>query len=253
MRDLKEICRICSLLWLLTPLTALSYTDAEIDQMLGELRKENQDLKEEVLQLKNQPDNQNLEQTTVKPTSTNEQAPQTTANSVMRTLENDKEKFQINGFLSAGVSEASRDISDQNISFSDNASFDTDSIVGLQTTFHINDTTDVTAQLVARGSDNWDLEADWAFIRYSPTDELSLRAGRLRLPLYLFSESLEVGFSYPWVRPPSEVYAIPLDNYNGIDGIYNLTAGNWVHSVQLFVGNENDDTFETKVFLWRQP
>lgn len=236
------------MLWLFAPLTALSYTDAEIDQMLGELRKENQALKEQVLELKKQTDSQSLEQTPVKPTSTNQQAPKATANSVMRTLEDNKEKFQINGFLSAGISEASRDISDQNVSFSDSASFDTDSIVGLQTTFHLNDTTDVTAQLVARGSDNWDLEADWAFIRYSPTDELSLRAGRLRLPLYLFSESLEVGFSYPWVRPPSEVYAIPIDNYNGVDSTYNLNAGNWVHSVQLFVGNENDDSFETQVF-----
>jgi hypothetical protein len=248
MRDLKTIIRISSLLWLLTPLTALSYTDAEIDQMLGELRKENQTLKEEIRQLKETTDDQSLQQTTVKPTANNQQDTKPTAHSVMRTLENEQDKFQINGFLSAGVAEASRDVSDQNVSFSDSASFDTDSIVGLQTTFHLNDTTDVTAQLVARGSDNWDLEADWAFIRYSPTDELSLRAGRLRLPLYLFSESLEVGFSYPWVRPPSEVYAIPIDNYNGVDSIYNLNAGNWVHSVQLFVGNENDDTFETQVF-----
>ena len=248
MLDLKEICRISTLLWLFAPLTALSYTDAEIDQMLGELRKENQALKEQVLELKKQTDSQSLEQTSVKPTPSRQQDPQATANSVMRTLEDQSERFQINGFLSAGVSEASRDVSDQNTSFSDSASFDTDSIIGLQTSFHINETTDVTAQLVARGADNWDLEADWAFIRYSPTDELSLRAGRMRLPLYLFSESLEVGFSYPWVRPPSEVYAIPVDNYNGIDGTYNLNAGNWVHSVQLFVGNENDDTFETQVF-----
>lgn len=234
---------ILFLLSLLSSMTAMGYTDTEIDQMIGDLKKENQALKSEIRQLKDEPGPQTP--TNDSPTASN---PKTTSDTLMKTLASQIDRFEIHGFLSAGYSQSSRNISDQNIRFSDNGSFDSDSTIGLQTTFRINATTDVTAQLVAKGTDNWDLEAEWAFIRYSPNDELSLRAGRLRLPLYLFSESLEVGFSYPWIRPPEEVYAIPINNYDGVDAIYTLTFGDWVHSVQVFVGNENDNTFETQIF-----
>jgi hypothetical protein len=59
---------------------------------------------------------------------------------------------------------------------------------------------------------------------------------------------MEVGFSYPWVRPPSEVYAVPVSNYNGTDATYTIASGNWVHSLQAYVGNEEDDTYQTQVF-----
>ena len=55
-------------------------------------------------------------------------------------------------------------------------------------------------------SDNFDLEADWAFASYSFSDQVQVRIGKIKLPTFLVSDFIEVGYSYPWIRPPQEVY-----------------------------------------------
>ncbi len=224
--------------------TAAAYTDAEIDEMFKALKAENQALKEEIQQLKMDAEPQISEQ--VVPARTNQQSQ---ISSVKRSLEKQESALKINGFLTAGASKASPAVYDQNIDISDDVTFDTDTIIGLQTSFQLSPEADVTVQMVAKAADNWELEAEWAFLRYNLTDDLSFRAGRLRLPLYLFSESLDVGFSYPWVRPPNEVYALPIRNYEGVDLLYTASHGDWIHQFQVFVGNDSDDNFDTSNFF----
>ncbi|ARN76216.1 hypothetical protein BST96_20180 [Oceanicoccus sagamiensis] len=223
---------------------SLAYTDAEIDQMFKALQAENDALKEEIKQLK-----QESEATIQEQLVPARQNNQTQISSVKRSLEKQQSALKINGFLTAGASKADPAVYDQNIDISDDITFDTDTIVGLQTSFQLSPKSDVTVQMVARAADNWELEAEWAFLRYNLTDDLSFRAGRLRLPLYLFSESLDVGFSYPWVRPPNEVYALPIKNYEGIDLLYTASTGDWIHQLQVFAGNDNDDNFDTSNFF----
>ena len=229
-------------------MTVSAYTDAEIDQMISALKAENSALKEEVKQLKEQ---SNSAQTAVlkEQVVTSNTQTQDPVISIKRSIEKQQSVFKINGFLSAGATKADPAVSDQNLTFKDDISFDTDSIVGLQTSFQLSADADVTVQMIARAADNWELEAEWAFLRYHLTEDLSFRAGRLRLPLYLFSESLDVGFSYPWVRPPSEIYALPISNYEGIDLLYTKASGDWVHQFQVFTGEDSDDNFQTSNFF----
>jgi len=222
---------------------AFSYTDAEIDSMFKALKAENEALKREIQALK-EAKGTRLTQTPVKSRSNTE-----TLSYVRQSIE-DQRAFNISGFLTAGMTNASpTNIADQNVAIDDDTSFDTDSILGLQTSFRLTERADVTAQLTAKGLDDFQLEADWAFLRYQVTDRTSFRAGKLRLPLYLFSESLEVGFSYPWVRPPQEVYQIPIFNYEGVDSIFTLPVNDWVHKVQVFMGEDSGDTYDTNTFI----
>ena len=227
--------------------TVQAYTDAEIDQMIKALKEENQELRKEVQRLQRQQDQNTADKLIERPVSRSSQSEQQ-INSVKRSIESQDNNFKINGFLTAAATTADPAVYNQTSSYDDDIAFDNESIVGLQTSFNVNEITDVTVQMVARGEENWNLEAEWAFVRYSPTDDLSLRAGRLRLPLYLFSESLEVGFSYPWVRPPSEVYALPISNFEGIDLLYTLPSGDWFHQLQVFTGQDKGDGYETDDF-----
>jgi hypothetical protein len=235
---------LCLLLLSAQVLPASAYTDAEIDAMIKVLREENQSLKEQLRQLRNN--------STANPPSLSEHIVTANANTAERTQVNDlklglkkqQQTFQIKGFLTAGATQSDPEISNQNLAFNDHISFDSDSIAGLQSRFIVSDNADLTLQLVARAADDWQLEAEWAFLRYQITDNLSFRSGRLRLPVYLFSESLEVGFSYPWVRPPTEVYSLPISNYEGIDLLYSTTLGDWTQQLQVFAGNDNDDDLQ---------
>jgi hypothetical protein len=239
------------------PLASYAYTDAEIDQMIKALQQENQELRAELAQAldhanERKQESSNLLTEHLVPASSQTQAQaqavvnagKSQISSINQSIEQQQESFHVNGFLTTGAALADREVSDQNNSFSDDLSFDTDSIVGLQAKFKLSDRADITTQLVARSADDWDLSAEWAFVSYRFNEQMSVRAGRLRLPIYLFSESVEVGFSYPWVRPPSEVYSLPINNYEGVDFLYSRNFGDWVSKLQVFAGNSSNDAFQ---------
>ena len=226
-------------------LPALAYTEAEIDQRFKALSDENAALREELEQLKKNTAQDRLQQQVVEQSNERQQL-----RVLNNTVSEQRRGIKIKGFFTLGASNASPvTVAAPELEFRNKTSFEPDSILGLQTSFIVSDKTDVTAQFVARGADDWNLETDWAFMRYQPSEKLSLRGGRLRLPLYLFSESLEVGFSYPWVRPPVEVYQVPISTYEGMDVTYSQPVGDWVHKTQFFIGSDKGDNFETNTFF----
>lgn len=108
--------------------------------------------------------------------------------------------------------------------YNDKWSFDSDSIVGLQAIALASDQFSATGQIIAKGftfdgKPSYQPKLNWLFASYEATPSLRIRAGRLRTPLFLYSESLETGLSYPWVRPPVEMYAHFLEPFASVDGI----------------------------------
>ena len=143
--------------------------------------------------------------------------------------------ININGFLSVGAS--MKDSDKAHIAGADNqGGFKQDTILGLQVSKQINDTTSATGQLVSRGSDDYSTEAAWAFVTYSANDNLDLRMGRLRIPAFYYSDFLEVGYAFNWVRPPEEVYRLEFSTLDGVDLTQSFSSGNFDGSVQLYYG-----------------
>lgn len=62
----------------------------------------------------------------------------------------------------------------------------------------------------------WSANAAWAFVGWRPADDWLLRAGRLRVPLYLHSESMEVGVTHDMAQLPPSMYSIaPTTDFDG--------------------------------------
>ena len=123
-----------------------------------------------------------------------------------------------------------------------------DSIFGLQSKIDISDKLSITGQFVARGTDNYQAEVEWAYAKLKLNNAWAIRAGRMRFPLFLLSDSLEIGYSYPWVRPPLDVYSqIPrqLTSYNGMDVIFSKVFGEMYTSLQVSIGREDFTDEET--------
>ncbi|MFQ7898556.1 hypothetical protein ACHT8Q_02020 [Stutzerimonas degradans] len=95
---------------------------------------------------------------------------------------------------------------------------------GAQLSYGLTDTVGVTVQATAKAQqDEWKANLEWAYLSWQTTDQLMLRAGRLRSPVYMYSESLDVGYSYPWLRLPDEVYSqVQVTNYEGLDAVYTV-------------------------------
>jgi hypothetical protein len=148
--------------------------------------------------------------------------------------------LNINGFLSVGASVLDNDditLDD----FDGNGNFKSDTILGLQISKQVNDKTTVTGQLVSRGSEDYSTEAAWAYAGYAATDDLDIRLGRIRVPFFYYSDFLEVGYAYDWVRPPSEVYSSPFSSIDGTDLNYRFALGNWDNNVQVYYGRFNEE------------
>jgi len=151
--------------------------------------------------------------------------------------------LKINGFITAAATVANEDVN--NFNTSDTVNFRGLSKAGVQLTYQLNDKADATIQMVARsddtnGTDTWEMNAEWAYLGYQLTDDLKLRAGRMRVPFYMYSESLDVGYSYPWVRPPLSVYRSPLTAYDGVDLTYSFATGGINNRLQFWTGSYAD-------------
>jgi hypothetical protein len=143
--------------------------------------------------------------------------------------------LNINGFLSVGASMLSNDKIAMD-GYDNNGGFKQDTILGLQLSQQVNDSTTVTGQLVSRGAEDYKTESAWAYVSFAANEDLDLRMGRLRVPFYYYSDFLEVGYAYDWVRPPAEVYSVPFSSIDGVDATYRFTLGNWDSSAQVYYG-----------------
>jgi len=80
---------------------------------------------------------------------------------------------------------------------------------------------------------------EWANIRYQITPTLSVRIGRFELPNFLFSDTRNVGFTLPWVRPPPEVYGlIPATASDGVGIAYRMVSSHLTNSTQASLVQE---------------
>ncbi len=161
------------------------------------------------------------------------------------------EDLGIYGFLSVGatVLDNKNENNDNGVTldgFDDEAgNFKQDTVFGLQITKQINDKTSATGQLVSRGTSNYETESAWAFVSYAVNSETDVRMGRLRIPFFYYSEFLEVGYAYNWVRTPSDVYSIPFSSFDGLDITHRFSAGKMDGSIQANYGRftETIDVF----------
>lgn len=149
-------------------------------------------------------------------------------------------EVQFNGFLSVGAGILDTDEA-QYLDYTDDVGFESDSVFGLQVNAPLADGFSITGQFVARGPEEYEAEIEWAFVAYEFSEHWTGRAGRLRAPFFMYSDSLEVGFTYPWVRPPTEVYRISFSAMDGVDITYSGQMGSWDSSVQAYYGAYHKD------------
>lgn len=147
-----------------------------------------------------------------------------------------------NGFITAALSQVDSEVPFMG-GISDEINFSRGSLIGLQTTFQpSDDPIEFVVQLLALGKNNWEVDAEWAYVGYKPSDSLELKMGSIRVPFFVVSEYLHVGVAYPWVRPPEEVHFVPFTSIDGASGKFKSTLGNLEFAFLLYAGEKKDVT-----------
>ena len=172
---------------------------------------------------------------------------------VSQLVDNIKNRLHLDGFASVGV--AASDVSaNQNYPIAEhgnvayNYRFNALTLLGLQLSADLATNTTGVIQLVSNGDDTqghipYSVNTPLAVLKYQATDNLDASLGRMRVPLFLHSDTLQVGFSYPSLFLPNEVYTLaPFDNLNGVDSGYTMPLGNsaWSLKVESYFGNNSD-------------
>lgn len=147
---------------------------------------------------------------------------------------------RINGFASI-IGGKTLDSDATLYGYDDEISFKDESVFALQLTADLQEKLSATGQIVARGDNDFDAEFEWAYLTYELNDELQLSAGKMRAPFYKYSDFLDVGYAYRWVRPPESVYSLVFSTYEGLSLLYNTEIGEWDSSVQVIYGSFDDE------------
>ena len=94
------------------------------------------------------------------------------------------------------------------------------------------------------------VELDWAFYQRNLSDRLSLKAGRIPLPLGIFNEASGAAMTSPFFRPPQEFYDRHYTSKT-VEGILTSASlgrtGGWTFDVDAYFGRWKLDQWEREV------
>ena len=159
-------------------------------------------------------------------------------------------EVEVSGYLTFATTYASTDntgdISYYNaLANTDHWNFDSRSNhVGVQIYSALTDKVSVTLALTAQGGQSgYEVTPEWAYGTYQFNQDWGLRMGRFKGPFYMVSDYRDVGYAYPWVRPPEEVYSTnPIKSLNGLDLVFQKTVNDVNYLLEIYGGSGNNET-----------
>ena len=155
-----------------------------------------------------------------------------------------------NGFSTAAYSQTDTDqaqvgFSGQPEGIDSTGSAGFDSKLGVQVAARFNDVFSATVQGVAYSdlTSEWEPHLDWAYVRAQVLPSLSARAGLLRTPMFMFSDSVFIGYANVWLRAPLEIYnQSPVYQLRGADLNWRTSVGPVTVGLQPYFGESHVDT-----------
>ena len=139
-------------------------------------------------------------------------------------------EIQTSGFLTTGATKTNSRIDLSGLD--DNLNFDFLTKAGLDLAVKLNSSFSAKVQLVGRGAEKYNVAVNLAQIDYIFSDHLTVRFGKIRLPLWLLSDHLDVGTLYPWSRAPDLYLFSPVNSFLGASAIKTWDLSNDL-SIQL--------------------
>ena len=153
-------------------------------------------------------------------------------------------ELQFKGFASVGAGVFSEDDSSYR-GIGDDFEPSVFNKFGLQAVADVNDYVTVTGQFVAKGINDYDMKAEWLYVTIQAPFDTKVRYGKVRAPLFFYSDFLDVGYAYPWITPPTETYRLTdFNNIEALDIVNQHSMGDWTGTIQVYNGlldNEDSD------------
>lgn len=134
-----------------------------------------------------------------------------------------------------------KDIFQKEGSSSRDIAFETDSLIGVQTTLLIDEHLSVPVQAIVYNDYKGEVKPkiDWGYLKYDSGENITFKIGRIRTPYYKNSDNLNIGYSNLMIRESVEVYGqVPFSSYNGVEAAYTGIVNRYFYTIQAGYGNE---------------
>ncbi|WP_233267337.1 hypothetical protein [Paraglaciecola sp. L3A3] len=123
------------------------------------------------------------------------------------------------------------------LGYDDSISFTEQTLLGLQLDYQVMDNLSVTGQAVARTADDSDSGIEWLYLTYTPSNAWKFKIGRQRTPIFNYSDIIDVGFAYPWISLPQQVYrGFLFPTYEGLQSQYEYVGKNISLGLEAYIG-----------------
>ncbi len=124
-----------------------------------------------------------------------------------------------------------------------NAGSTNDTRMGLNISTQVDESLRFSAQIKGKGTERFAMKLDWAFASYDIDEAMALRFGKIKYPVGMYNEFVDVGYTYPWIRPPEGFYNqdaagpnLTRVSYQGFGVDYNTYTGDTELGFSLFGG-----------------
>ena len=165
----------------------------------------------------------------------------------------ESETMQLDGFASFVYSKAIDKKEGDAGRISTEGEYRDDNQFGIRLYKSLNDGVALTIQLTANGASDYKLEIDQLFLNFDLNGNTLLSVGKIRPPIFLYSEVLDISHAYPWIQPPDAVYDPSLNPFKSLEGFKLQHVAEigpyWTSELVFFMGDTRDPFVVTDVGL----
>lgn len=149
-------------------------------------------------------------------------------------------KFDISGFARIVGGVIVNDSESLN-GYDEEIKFGEESLFALQVNGKLSDKMSATAQFLYHPSEVRDSGIEWAYLTYHHNQKLNFKLGKMRTPFFQYSDVIDVGFSYPWITPPKQVYSEYIfSTFEGANVSYNFAGEQLAYYFEGYYGRFKD-------------
>lgn len=121
--------------------------------------------------------------------------------------------------------------------FSHTIDFKPASLIALRADYVLSNNLSITAQTKAMDGLRGDDTLDWLYVNVELPKRFSAKLGKIRTPFSSLSQLTDVGFAFPWINLPIQVYSpFLLPSIEGIDLNYGYTGKGFDLNLETYIG-----------------
>ncbi|MGB3726872.1 MAG: hypothetical protein WA981_13975 [Glaciecola sp.] len=148
----------------------------------------------------------------------------------------EQKRLEFSGFARVVAGQFNQENAEYNY-YDDSVTFDEQSLLALRLDYRLTQTLSLVGQGIAHFGEGRKSGVQWLYADYRPNRFLSFKIGKHRTPFFQYSDVLDVGFAYPWITPPTNVYGDSFFNeFTGISGRYDFSSSLFSANFEAYRG-----------------